>query len=212
MRLRAKLLHSPCVSGESTKILNCERRQIQLKMRSSQCLRFGLPLALILLCLGGASAQQSFDFRTQPFFQKLVGAWITEGEIKLANGTVVKSRQEWKAEVTGENSFGITGTREMNGLTTRYKWTIKRLDSGIFEHVYQPDLDKLDTQVFEARVFGDNSRVELTALLENHAKVTIVQGFKAGDPDVLEVKVTLTDGTGAEVYSGSALGRRQKKP
>jgi len=161
-----------------------------------------------LLLAGAASAQQKADFKNHPFFNRLVGEWTSEGEEK-GKGTTVKFKQEWKGQVPGDNTFTIEGTREIAGLATHYKWTFKRTDSGPIEASLQPDIKKPPSMRYEVKVADDGSRMEMTALLPSKVKVAIVESFKDGGHDVLEVTVTTSDASGTRVYSSTAVSRRK---
>lgn len=177
--------------------------------------RLFLPASIVLgmmLLVSAASAQQKFDFKNHPFFKQLIGEWTMEGELKSAEGEVLKFKREEKAEVTGEDIFTIEGKREMNKVITHYKWTITRKDTGVFEAVFQPRLNKVDATRYEARVMEDGSRAEFEALGPSKEKMVFVETFKDGDHDTLEVKDTMMDRSGAVVISGTNFFKRVKKP
>lgn len=62
---------------------------------------------------------------------------------------------------------------------------------------------------YEVKVADDGSRMEMTALLPSKVKVAIVESFKDGGHDVLEVTVTTSDASGTRVYSSTAVSRRK---
>lgn len=166
----------------------------------------------LMLLAGAASAQQKFDFKNHPFFKHLIGEWTMEGELKGVEGEVLKFKREEKAEFSDENTFTIEGKHEMNNISTHYKWTITRKDSGVFDAVWQPRLNKVDATHYEAKVTEDGSRAEFTALGPNGEKLVIVETFKEGDHDTLEVKDTMVDRSGATVITGTNVFKRVKKP
>jgi hypothetical protein len=168
-------------------------------------------IIVLLMLAGVARAQGSFDFASHPFFKEIIGEWTTEGDIRFEDGHVVHNKQDWKAEVTGANVCTINGTREWAGQTIHYKWTITHLDSGIFEHVFQPDMANAATERYDAKVAEDNSQVELTGRVENNAKVIITEGFKGADRNTMEVTVKLFDGEGTLIYAGAATAKKHKQ-
>lgn len=176
-------------------------------------MRFSLvtPIVTLLMLVSMARAQERFDFANHPFFKEIIGEWTTEGDVRFEDGHVVHNKQDWKAEATGANVCTINGTREWAGQTIHYKWTITHLDSGIFEHVFQPDLANPATEKYEAKIAEDNSHVELTTRLEHNMKVLITEGFNSGDHDTMEVTVKLIDGEGTQIYSGTATAKRHRQ-
>ena len=161
----------------------------------------------MLLWAGTASAQQ---IKEHPFYKRLIGEWASEGERKYADGNVIKIKQESKTDVLAANTLTTEGTRERNGQTNHYRWTITLNDSGLIEAMYQPDTGKPDTQRYEVQVTGGGASVEMTALLESNAKVIIVDAFKTGDPDTIESTVTRTDAAGVTIYTGTSVAKRKK--
>ena len=168
-------------------------------------------LASILMLVGTSSAQPAFDFAKHPFFKHLIeGEWTTEGDIKFSDGHLVHNKQDWKAQAKGDNALTILGTREWAGQTIHYKWSVRRLESGAFEQVFQPDAASPNTETFTAHVSEDNSNVEMSAQMSDHSKITITQKFRGHDHDTMDVTVTLTDENGEVIYSGAAVARRHR--
>jgi hypothetical protein len=170
---------------------------------------------LALLCLGAgiARADDKFDFKAHFFFKHLIGEWTTEGELKGADGNVVKLREEWKAEVLGENTFTIEGKRELNGNAQNYKWTITHNPAtGLFEAAHRASDENADTQRFEINFSEAEMKMEMTALLgSGNSRVVLVDTFPEKDRDTFEGKVTLTDDSGAITLSGTLKNTRVKQ-
>jgi hypothetical protein len=177
---------------------------------SSPRFRFPVIRLLAVLCLsaGFASAQESFDFASHPFFKHLLGDWTTEGDVTFSDGHVVHSFQQWKAELPSPDVCRITGTHEWAGHTIHYQWTIRRMDSGNFEQILQPDLANPDTQRFEARVLDDATGVEMTAETKDHQKFKTIQSFTDKDHDQMEVKTEFADSDGTVIYKGQSVAKR----
>jgi len=171
---------------------------------------------LALLCLGAgiARAEDKFDFKTHFFLKHLIGEWTTEGELKGADGNIVKIKEEWKAEVLGENTFTIEGKREINDNSQNYKWTITHNPAtGLFEAAHRASDDNGDTQRFEISFSEAEMKMEMTAFLGGgNSKVVLVDTFPEKGRDTFESKVTLTDESGAVTLSGPLKNTRVKKP
>lgn len=161
-----------------------------------------------LLLASAASAQQKTDLKNHPFFSRLVGEWTSEGE-ETGKGKTMKFNQEWKGQAPGDNTFTIEGTRGIAGLATHYKWTFKHAESGLIEASLQPDIKKTQSMRYEVQVADDGSRMEMTAELPSKFKVAIVESFKNGGHDVLEVTVTTSDASGTPLYTSTAVSRRK---
>lgn len=167
-------------------------------------------LAAMMLLAGAASAQQTFDFKTHPYFKNLQGDWTSEGQGGSTGGKVERYKVQWKGEASDANTFTIEGAVEAEGKTTHYKKTITRSASGAFEAVIQPDTSKPATQRYTVQLSPDGTRMEMTLLLANKAKQVIVDAFKAGGHDELEYKLKITDATGAVTYSSASASKRVK--
>ncbi len=123
-------------------------------------------MGLWLLALAGAGAEEKFDFKTHGFFKHLLGEWTTEGEMKGTEGNVVRLKEEWNAEVVGENTLTITGKRELNDDKQSYKWTITRDPAtGLLEASHRGSEDNPDTQRFEISVSEAEMKMEMSGFL-----------------------------------------------
>lgn len=171
-------------------------------------------LAVVLALAGGLAAGEKFDFRTHGFFKHLLGEWTTEGELKGADGNVIKLKEEWKAEAVGETTLTIEGRRDLNGNVQNYKWTFTRDPAtGLFEAAHRVSDDNPDTQRFEIQVSESEMRMEMSAFLDtNNSKVVLTDTFAGEDRDTFETLVTLSDSSGATTLSGTLRNKRSKKP
>lgn len=170
-------------------------------------------LGLLCLVSGITQAEDKFDFKTHFFLKHYIGEWTTEGELKGADGNVVKLKQEWKAEVLAENTFTIEGRRELNDNVQTYKWTITRNPStGLFEATHRAS-DDADSQRFEINFSEAEMKMEMTAILGGgNSRIVIVDTFPEKGRDTFEGKVTLTDEGGAVTLSGTLKNTRARKP
>jgi hypothetical protein len=171
--------------------------------------RICLLLGALVLMTGGASAQQKIDLKEHPFFKRLLGEWSSEGERKYGDGNLVTVKEDWKTEMLGENAVVSEGRRDRGGQVSQFRYTFSVTDAGNIEAAYQRDIGNENTTRYEVQAAEDGSRIEMTALGDNGAKSTVTYAFKEGDPDTLEITVGRTDGNGATVYSGTAVGRRK---
>ena len=167
-------------------------------------------LSVMLLMSGVASAQQKVDFKTHPFFKRLIGEWSTEGQRTYSDGRVTKITEESKAEMFGDNAVSMEGTRTRDGQVSHFKWTFACTDAGVIEATYQRDTGNADTQRYEVQATEDGSRIEMTVLGDNGSKSVITYAFKEGDADTLESTSTRTDANGAAQYNGTAVAKRKK--
>ena len=158
--------------------------------------------------------QQKTDFKSHAFFKHLIGEWKCEGELKAADGNIVTIKEEWKADVFGENTLVMEGKREINGNSQNYKWTIiQNPSTGLYEASHQASTDSADTQRFEVLVPDKELKMEMSGFLgSSNSKVIIVDTFADGNTDVLKSEVTLTDEKGTTTLSGTLTHKREKKP
>lgn len=168
--------------------------------------------ALQLLLMVAVRAGYEFDFKTHFYFKHLIGSWTTEGELKGADGNVIKLKEEWKAGAAGENSFIIEGKRELNGNAQNYKWTITRDPAtGRFEAALRSDDNNPDTLRFEINFSGEEMKMEMTALTGGgNSKIVLLDTFPEKDRDAFETKVTFTDEKDAVTLSGTLKNTRVK--
>lgn len=171
---------------------------------------------LALLCLAAAIARADgkFEFKTHFFLKHLIGEWTTEGELKGADGNIVRLREEWKAEVLGENTFTMEGRRELGDNSQNYKWTITRNPvTGLFEAEHRASDGSSDAQRFEINFSEPEMKMEMTAILGGgNSRIVLVDTFPEKDRDTFESKVTLTDESSAVTLSGTLKSKRGKKP
>jgi hypothetical protein len=190
----------------------CRRLPAKKKASIHRCPLFlGSLLAAMMLLTGAASAQQTFDFKTHPYFKNLQGDWTSEGQGGGTGGKVERYKVQWKGEALDANTFIIEGAVEAEGKTTHYKKTITRSASGACEAVIQPDTSKPATQRYAVQLSPDGTRMEMTLLLGDKAKQVIVDAFKGGGHDEVEYKLKITDATGAVTYSSMSASKRVKK-
>jgi hypothetical protein len=167
-------------------------------------------LVTLLLLTSTVSAQQKIDLKTHPFFKHLIGEWTSEGERKYGDGNIVKVKEEWKAEMLGDNALTMEGTRDRGGQITQFKWTFTATDAGLIDAAYQRNAGNADSQRYEVQAAEDGSRIEMTALGDNNSKSTTSYAFKEGDHDTLESSFMRTDGSGITQYSGTAVAKKKK--
>ncbi len=181
-------------------------------MKSRPVVRLRL-LALLGLVVGVAGADDKFDFKSHFFFKHLIGEWTTEGVLKGADGDVIKLKEEWKAELLGEDTFVIEGKRSLNDSSENYKWTITRNPTtGLFEAAHRASDNNPDTQRFEINFSEAEMKMEWSGFLgSGNAKAILVDTFPDKDRDTFEGKVTLTDDSGATTLSGTLKSTRVKK-
>jgi hypothetical protein len=169
----------------------------------------------VLLCLvaGCAGADEKFDFKSHFFLKHLVGEWTTEGDLKGADGNIVKLKEEWKAEVVGEDTFVIEGKRQLNDSSENYKWTITRNPTtGLFEAAHRASENSPDTQRFEINFSEAEMKMEWNGFLgSGNARAILIDTFPEKDRDTFEGQVTLTDDSGATTLSGTLKNIRVKK-
>ena len=189
-------------------------KRIQSPLSVRDCRAAAALVGFWLFALAGAGAEEKFDFKTHGFFKHLLGEWTTEGEMKGTEGNVVRLKEEWNAEVVGENTLTITGKRELNDDKQSYKWTITRDPAtGLLEASHRGSEDNPDTQRFEISVSEAEMKMEMSGFLgSGGAKAVLVDTFPEKDRDTFETSVTLTDDNGATTLSGTLKSTRVKKP
>lgn len=161
----------------------------------------------------GAFAQEKSGFKDSAFFKAYAGEWTMQGELKGAEGNVIKITETWKAEPVGDDTFMIEGTREINGDSQHFTWTVTHNPAtGLYEASHRGSADSPDTQRFEISVSEAEMKWELTALMGNNSKIFISDVFTDKEHDTLESKITLTDDSGATTLSGTLIHKRVKKP
>jgi hypothetical protein len=170
-------------------------------------------LAVMSLAGGRSVAEDKFDFRTHFYFKHMPGEWVTEGEFKGADGNVIKLKEEWKAEVLGDNTLVIEGRRQLNDDSQNYKWTITHNpDTGLFEAAYRISDDNPETLRFEINLSEAEMKMEMTGFLgSGNGKAVIVDTFSGNDRDTFKGEVTLTDDSGVTTLSGTLKSTRTKK-
>jgi len=172
-------------------------------------LRAQVTLAICAALLGlsaWASGEDASAFKDHPYFKHLLGgSWKIDGELKAADGRVIKIKEEWKTQLLGDNTLTMEGSRELDGDSKNFKWT------GLFEATHQADTSNPETVRFELDVPADGSKVEMSGSLGNgDAKLVIIDSYKDGDHDQIESQVSLKDASGTAVLSGTLLAKRDK--
>lgn len=170
-------------------------------------------LALMSLAGGRAMAEDKFDFKSHFFLKHMLGEWVTEGDLKSADGNVIKLKEEWKAEVLGDNTLVIEGRRQLNDDSQKYKWTITHNPAtDLFEAAHRFSEDNPETQRFEINFSEAEMKMEMTGFLgSGNAKAVIVDTFSGDDRDTFKGEVTLTDDSGGTTLSGTLKSTRTKK-
>jgi hypothetical protein len=180
---------------------------------SSAVLRRG-SIALLLWMFSIARADEKNDFKEHVVFKHIIGEWKSQGELKGKDGNIVTIKQEWKAEAVGANTLVIQGTRELNGNSETYKWTItKNPSTGLFEAELNPNTNNPDTLRFEMNVDEAAMKVEMSGFLgSDNSKVILVDQFNGAERDSFQTQITLSDNSGTVTLSGSMKNERVKKP
>lgn len=172
-----------------------------------------LLLALLSLFAGTATAQEHPKFKDHVFFKHMTGAWTCEGDLKGTDGTTLKLKEEWKGEFLGANTLLIEGQDNTSGGSQAFKWTfIFNPESGAIEATHQAGAKDGDTERYEVLVSQDGLSVEMTGLVgSGDSKIVAVLSMSKDDHDTIRDKLTVTDKTGATVFSGELVNKRVKK-
>jgi hypothetical protein len=173
--------------------------------------------ALLMLAIAGltlptsVSAQQKNDFATHAFFKLLIGEWTSEGELKAADGNTTTVKEEWRGAVSGEGTFTIEGSRELNKDKHDYRWTIvQTATSGVYEVTHYVSINGGETMRFEASVSEVELTMERIAQLGNNT-LKLRSSFSGTDRDNMLTKVSISDPGGKLTLSGTVTNKRVKK-
>jgi hypothetical protein len=165
---------------------------------------------LTTFSLGGADGPKLSE---HPFFKHLVGSWKTAGELKGADGNVVKVKQEWTCKILDERELLIEGTRSFNdGAPDKYRWSITHnATTDMYEAVLSNPEDQSNSLRFEGNVTGDPPICEFKAQFGNGGGSAVVtDSFTGGGYDAFDTKVVLTKDNGDPNLEGTIKNERVK--
>lgn len=178
--------------------------------RRSIAFAFAVLFSLSGTCL---PAQDKAKLVEHPFFKALIGEWKAAGELKGADGNVVKISEEWVGKVSDEGELVIEGSRTVNdNPPQKYRWAITHNPTTDLYEAVQTDVDNPKNAVrFEGNVTGEPAVLELKAQFGNGGgSVTVTDTFSGADTKVLETKVVFLKDTGEVNLEGTIKNERVK--
>lgn len=170
-------------------------------------------MALLALAACPAPAQDKAKLVEHPFFRALVGEWKSAGELKGADGNVVKVTEEWVGKVSDEGELVIEGTRTVNdNPPSKYRWVITHNPTTDLYEAVQSDVENPQNALrFEGNVTGEPAVLELKAQFSGGGGgVTVTDTFMGEDKKVLETRVVFLKDSGEVNLEGTIRNERAK--
>jgi hypothetical protein len=172
-----------------------------------------LPLVLLILCAVHLSAADSEKFSEHPFFKHFVGTWKAAGELKAADGNIIKITEEWNCKISDEGELLIEGTRVIaDNPPQKYRWTITHNPTtDLFEAVQVNPEDQQNAIRFEGNLSGDPPQLELKGQFGNGGgSVAVTDTFTGEGHDAFETKIVLLKDNGDTNLEGTLKNERVK--
>ncbi len=152
-------------------------------------------------------------FADHPFFKHFVGSWKSAGELKGADGNVVKITEEWTCKISDEGELVIEGTRQMNdGDVQKYRWSITHNPTtDLYEATLANPEDQQNALHWEGNLTGDPPMLELKTQFGNGGgSATVTDSFSGTGHDTFETKVVLLKDNGDPNLEGTIKNERVK--
>jgi hypothetical protein len=168
---------------------------------------------VLILCATSLPAEDKSKLGEHPFFKHLVGSWKSKGELKSADGSIVKITEEWTCKVNDEGELIIEGTRDINdGGPQRYRWSITHNSTtDLYEAVQANPDDQQNAIRFEGSVTGTPPVLELKAQFGNGGgSATVTDTFTGEGHDSFDTKVVLAKDSGDPNLEGTIKNERVK--
>ena len=175
-------------------------------------MRFLLALGFLAVSSGLVFAQQSVDLSQHVFFKHIVGKWEAVGDLKAADGHVVKVKEEWTGKATSEGEFVIEGKRQIDESQQTFRWSITRnAAAGNFAGVLTMDGNAAEALQFEMNVSEVNLTADLKAPIGANGSLTLIESFAAEDKNSIKIEVTLVGDGGETNLAGTVIHKRVKE-
>lgn len=157
--------------------------------RWETCLVFLFALSSVAL------GQTKFE---TPFFQKVTGDWIGDGELVNANGEITVIHEEWSGKETEDGTYLVSGSRLMGEENQEFRW----------EYTFNPTLDFYECEYWHSGM-DESMRFEVS-LTADSAELRAPLGDPGSElkirndlvDDGIEGHITLTDANGQEIVTG----------
>ena len=172
-----------------------------------------LSLVSLMLCAVRLPAADKPMFSEHPFFKHFIGSWKSAGELKAADGNIIKITEEWICKISDEGELLIEGTREVGDSgPQKYRWTITHNPTtDLFEAVQSNPDDQQNAIRFEGNLTGDPPRLELKGQFGNGGgSVSVTDSFTGEGHDVFDTKVVLLKDNGDTNLEGTLKNERVK--
>lgn len=159
-------------------------------------------LVLSVSWAGFAISQDSFE---NPFFERVTGSWVGDGELVNSEGEVTVIHEEWTGRRTDQGTYMVSGTRQMGDENQEFRW----------EYSFNPALDFYECEYwhtgmenpmrFEVSVTGTASELR-TPFGEPGSELKVRNEFAE---EGLDGHITLTNSSGQEVVTGLVKHRKE---
>lgn len=170
-----------------------------------------IAVVLLVSVATKAFSQEKAKFTDHPFFKHLIGSWKGKGELKAADGNLLKIVEEWTCKVSDEGELVIEGTRVVNDNAERekFRWSITHNPStDLYEATH---VDAQNSIRFEGTIIGEPLVFELKAQLGNGGgSATVTDSFTGGGHDAFDTKVMILSDSGNTNLEGTIKHERVK--
>ena len=140
-----------------------------------------------------------------PFFQRLHGEWVGEGELVNAEGEVFSVHEEWRGDWREDGSFAIEGERKWNEEPQSFRWVFS-YNAATELHECEYWHTGMEQPIrFEVSLADGQARLS-SAMGDSGGELVIVDRFTE---DGMEGEVRWTDANGQEVLGGTIEHEKQ---
>jgi hypothetical protein len=170
-------------------------------------------LSVVLLMLCAVSAADSPKFSEHPFFKHFIGSWKSAGDLKAADGNIIKITEEWSCKISDEGELLIEGTRVIaDNPPQKYLWRITHNPTtDLFEAVQTNPDDPSGTIRFEGNLTGEPPHLELKGDFGNGGgSVAVTDTFTGEGHDAFDTRIVLLKDNGDTNLEGTLKNERVK--
>lgn len=161
-----------------------------------------LPILLLLSVFAIPSAVPADELSEEPFFQKLAGRWVGDGDVSGSEGEIIEIHEEWEGKVNEDGTFTMEGVRDSPQDEQReFRWTFlfnvategyeaEYWHTGMEQEIRLETVLAEESATCKASLGGDGAEARVTYLLEDgklvgKVRITDAQGQVTLSADVV---------------------------
>ena len=145
--------------------------------------------------------------KDHPYFKAVTGKWSGEGDISIADGTVIHVKESWEGKAQDDGTFVVSGSRNWGEEKQDFKWVFSHNETtDLYECEYT--FTGLETPMhFEVSLSDDSAELK-SPFGEPGGELQITNKVKN---DTLTGNVVYTSVVGIELMTGTVTHTRSKE-